>query len=172
MNHASGSRACASWTRARTDRTGERPWPARPPPPFPVSLPLASLSHAGSRRARADSAIPRRRYEHATRDIDTRRRACEEFVLGESLFPTILTRETTQSLVCVFDRDGAGIMPVHDAVPKRGRNAPLPAPARSWLGRGCAAKVREPAESARPFGEFLAYGGDGCPSRRSGHWQT
>jgi PAS domain S-box-containing protein len=88
----------------------------------------------------------------------------DEFVLGES-FATILT-ETTQSLVCVYDRDGRIVL-FNDACER----------ATGWrreelLGRD-ACEFVIPPEEREAFREFLAYvWKTGKPSPQVGHWQT
>ena len=87
-----------------------------------------------------------------------------EFVLGES-FAAILT-ETTQSLVCVFDREGR-ILLFNDACERATgfRREEL-------LGRD-AREFVIPAEERDAFGEFLAHvWKTRAPSPQVGHWRT
>jgi PAS domain S-box-containing protein len=87
-----------------------------------------------------------------------------EFSLGES-FAAALT-ETTQSLVCVYDRAGH-ILLFNDACERATgfrREDVLGRPARD---------VVIPPEEREAFGEFLAYvWRTGSPSPQVGHWQT
>jgi PAS domain S-box-containing protein len=87
-----------------------------------------------------------------------------EFILGES-FAAILT-ETTQSLVCVYDRD-ARIMLFNDACERAtgfSREEVLGKDAREFV---------IPSEEREAFGDFLDYvWKTGTPSPQVGHWQT
>ena len=87
-----------------------------------------------------------------------------QFVVGES-FARILT-ETTQSLVCVLDRDGR-ILLFNEACERATgfrRDEVLGRDARDFV---------IPAEEREAFGEFLAYvWKTGTPSPQVGHWQT
>jgi PAS domain S-box-containing protein len=87
-----------------------------------------------------------------------------EFILGES-FAAILT-ETTQSLVCVYDRD-ARIKLFNDACERAtgfGREEVLGKDARDFV---------IPLEEREAFGDFLTYVfNTGTPSPQVGHWQT
>src|SRR3954453_1386915 len=87
-----------------------------------------------------------------------------EFVVGES-FARILT-QTTQSLVCVLDRDGR-ILLFNEACERATgyrREEVLGADARDFV---------IPPEEREAFGEFLAYVfKTGTPSPQVGHWQT
>src|SRR5690242_18639933 len=86
------------------------------------------------------------------------------FEVGES-FAQILT-ETTQSLVCVFDRDGR-ILLFNEACERAtgfARGEVLGRDARDFV---------IPPEEREAFGEFLAYVfSSGAPSPQVGHWQT
>ena len=87
-----------------------------------------------------------------------------KFELGES-FATILT-ETTQSLVCVFDREGRIVL-FNDACERATgfRREEL-------LGRDACDFVI-PSEEREAFREFLTYvWKTGKPSPQVGHWQT
>jgi PAS domain S-box-containing protein len=88
----------------------------------------------------------------------------EGFEVGES-FARILT-ETTQSLVCVFDRDGR-ILLFNEACERAtgfGRDEVVGRDARDLV---------IPPEERDAFGEFLAYvWKTGTPSPQVGHWQT
>jgi PAS domain S-box-containing protein len=87
-----------------------------------------------------------------------------EFVLGES-FAAILT-ETTQSLVCVFDRDGRFLL-FNDACERATgfrREEVLGRDARDFV---------IPREEQEAFGEFLGHvWNTGVPAPQVGHWQT
>jgi PAS domain S-box-containing protein len=87
-----------------------------------------------------------------------------EFILGES-FAAILT-ETTQSLVCVYDRD-AKIVLFNDACERAtgfSREEVLGKDARDFV---------IPSEEREAFGDFLDYvWKTGTPSPQVGHWQT
>jgi PAS domain S-box-containing protein len=86
------------------------------------------------------------------------------FVVGES-FARILT-ETTQSLVCVFDRDGRVLL-FNEACERAtgfSREEILGRDARDFV---------IPPEEREAFGEFLAYvWKTRTPSPQVGHWQT
>ena len=86
------------------------------------------------------------------------------FVLGES-FARILT-ETTQSLVCVLDREGR-ILLFNEACERAtgfSRDEVLGRDARDFV---------IPHEEREAFGEFLAYVFEtGAPSPQVGHWQA
>jgi PAS domain S-box-containing protein len=86
------------------------------------------------------------------------------FEVGES-FARILT-ETTQSLVCVFDRDGR-ILLFNEACERATgftRDEVVGRDAREFV---------IPREEREAFGEFLAYvWKTGTPSPQVGHWQT
>jgi PAS domain S-box-containing protein len=88
----------------------------------------------------------------------------DAFILDEP-FARILT-EATQSLICVYDRDGR-ILLFNDACER----------ATGWrreevLGRD-AREFVIPAEEREAFGEFLAHVWEkGTPSPQVGHWQT
>jgi PAS domain S-box-containing protein len=87
-----------------------------------------------------------------------------EFVLGES-FAAILT-ETTQSLICVYDREGRIVL-FNDACERATgfRREEL-------IGRDARDFVI-PAEEREAFSEFLAFVWQtGKPSPQVGHWQT
>jgi PAS domain S-box-containing protein len=88
----------------------------------------------------------------------------EEFELGES-FAAVLT-ETTQSLVCVYDRE-ARILLFNDACERAtgySREEVLGRDARDFV---------IPPEERDAFGEFLAYvWKTGAPSPQVGHWRT
>jgi PAS domain S-box-containing protein len=88
----------------------------------------------------------------------------EEFILGES-FATILT-ETTQSLVCVYDRQ-ARILLFNDACERATgyrREEVLGRDAREFV---------IPHEEREAFGDFLAnVWRTGAPSPQVGHWRT
>jgi PAS domain S-box-containing protein len=88
----------------------------------------------------------------------------EAFVVGES-FARILT-ETTQSLVCVYDRAGR-ILLFNEACERAtgfSREEVLGGDARDFV---------IPPEEKEAFGEFLAYvWKSGTPSPQVGHWQT
>src|SRR3954452_1484106 len=87
-----------------------------------------------------------------------------EFVIGDS-FAQILT-ETTQSLVCVLDRD-ARILLFNEACERATGYA-----REEVLGRDARDVVIPPEERAA-FGEFLSYvWNTGTPSPQVGHWQT
>jgi PAS domain S-box-containing protein len=87
-----------------------------------------------------------------------------EFALGES-FARILT-ETTQSLVCVLDRDGRIVL-FNQACARATGFRP-----DEVLGRD-ARDVVIPPEEREAFGEFLAYvWRTAAPSPQVGHWQT
>ena len=94
------------------------------------------------------------------RDMDDN----EEFILGES-FATILT-ETTQSLVCVYDRE-ARILLFNDACERATgyrREEVLGRDAREFV---------IPHEEREAFGDFLAnVWRTGAPSPQVGHWRT
>jgi PAS domain S-box-containing protein len=87
-----------------------------------------------------------------------------EFMLGES-FAAILT-ETTQSLVCVFDRDGR-ILLFNDACERATgfrREEVLGRDARDFV---------IPREERDAFSEFLTYvWNTGVPAPQVGHWQA
>jgi PAS domain S-box-containing protein len=87
-----------------------------------------------------------------------------QFSLGES-FATVLT-ETTQSLVCVFDRDGR-ILLFNDACERAtgfSRDEVLGRDARDFV---------IPPEERDAYGEFLTYVfKTGAPSPQVGHWRT
>ena len=87
-----------------------------------------------------------------------------EFVLGES-FAAVLT-ETTQSLVCVYDRD-ARILLFNDACERATgfrREEVLGRDAREFV---------IPHEERDAFGDFLAHvWRTGAPSPQVGHWRT
>ena len=87
-----------------------------------------------------------------------------EFILGES-FAAILT-ETTQSLVCVYDRE-ARIVLFNDACERATgftREEVLGKDAREFV---------IPSEEREAFGDFLEYvWKTGTPSPQVGHWQT
>jgi PAS domain S-box-containing protein len=87
-----------------------------------------------------------------------------EFILGES-FATILT-ETTQSLVCVYDRE-ARILLFNDACERATgyrREEVLGRDAREFV---------IPREEREAFGDFLAnVWRTGAPSPQVGHWAT
>jgi PAS domain S-box-containing protein len=86
------------------------------------------------------------------------------FVVGES-FARILT-ETTQSLVCVYDRDGRVLL-FNEACERAtgfSREEILGRDARDFV---------IPPEEREAFGEFLAFvWKSGTPSPQVGHWQT
>lgn len=86
------------------------------------------------------------------------------FEVGES-FARILT-ETTQSLVCVYDRDGRVLL-FNEACERAtgfSREEILGCDARDFV---------IPPEEREAFGEFLAYvWKSGAPSPQVGHWQT
>ncbi len=88
----------------------------------------------------------------------------EQFELGES-FAAVLT-ETTQSLVCVYDRD-ARILLFNDACERAtgfAREEVLGHDARDFV---------IPPEERDAFSEFLAYvWKTGAPSPQVGHWRT
>src|SRR5918998_2520989 len=88
----------------------------------------------------------------------------EEFILGES-FAAILT-ETTQSLVCVYDRE-ARILLFNDACERATgftREEVLGRDARDFV---------IPPEERDAFGEFLLHvWKTGAPSPQVGHWRT
>ena len=88
----------------------------------------------------------------------------EQFELGES-FAAVLT-ETTQSLVCVYDRD-ARILLFNDACERAtgySREEVLGRDARDFV---------IPPEERDAFSEFLAYvWKTGAPSPQVGHWRT
>src|SRR4051812_34318670 len=87
-----------------------------------------------------------------------------EFVVGDS-FARILT-ETTQSLVCVLDREGH-ILLFNEACERATGYA-----RDEVLGRD-ARDVVIPTEERSAFGEFLAFvWSTGNPSPQVGHWQT
>jgi PAS domain S-box-containing protein len=87
-----------------------------------------------------------------------------EFVVGES-FARILT-ETTQSLVCVLDRDGRILLFNEACARATGFSQ------QEVLGRDARDFVIPPEERAA-FGEFLAYvWKTGVPTPQVGHWQT
>src|SRR4051794_5403721 len=87
-----------------------------------------------------------------------------QFVVGES-FARVLT-ETTQSLVCVLDRQGR-ILLFNEACERAtgySREDVLGRDARDFV---------IPAEEREAFGEFLAYvWKTRTPSPQVGHWQT
>src|SRR3954447_10895222 len=87
-----------------------------------------------------------------------------ELVIGES-FARILT-ETTQSLVCVYDREGRIVL-FNGACERAtgfARDEVLGRPARELV---------IPPEEADAFGEFLTYvWRTGTPSPQVGHWMT
>src|SRR4051794_31573428 len=87
-----------------------------------------------------------------------------QFVIGDS-FAQILT-ETTQSLVCVLDRDGR-ILLFNEACERAtgfARGEVTGRPARDYV---------IPTEERDAFGEFLEYvWRTGAPSPQVGHWQT
>src|SRR5215210_5780701 len=86
------------------------------------------------------------------------------FEVGES-FARILT-ETTQSLVCVYDREGR-ILLFNEACERATgfRRDEV-------MGRDARGLVIPP-EEREAFGEFLAYVlASGAPSPQVGHWQT
>src|SRR3954454_6460049 len=87
-----------------------------------------------------------------------------EFILGES-FAAILT-ETTQSLVCVYDRE-AKILLFNDACEQATgytRAEVLGNDARDFV---------IPPEERDAFGDFLTYVfNTGAPSPQVGHWRT
>ena len=86
------------------------------------------------------------------------------FEVGES-FARILT-ETTQSLVCVYDREGR-ILLFNEACERAtgfSREEVMGRDARDFV---------IPAEEREAFGEFIAYVlSTGSPSPQVGHWQT
>src|SRR3954462_10187759 len=88
----------------------------------------------------------------------------EEFRIGDS-FAEILT-ETTQSLVCVLDRDGR-ILLFNEACERAtgfSREDVVGHDARGFV---------IPPEEREAFGEFLAYvWKTGVPSPQVGHWMT
>jgi len=88
----------------------------------------------------------------------------DDFILGES-FAAILT-ETTQSLVCVYDRD-ARIVLFNDACERAtgySRAEVLGNDARDFV---------IPSEERDAFGDFLDFvWKTGTPSPQVGHWQT
>src|SRR5919108_2744621 len=87
-----------------------------------------------------------------------------EFVVGES-FARILT-ETTQSLVCVLDRQGR-ILLFNEACERATGFEQA-----EVLGRD-AREFVIPPEERDAFGEFLAYvWRTGLPMPQVGHWQT
>jgi len=87
-----------------------------------------------------------------------------DFIVGES-FARILT-ETTQSLVCVLDRDGR-ILLFNEACERATGFSQ-----EEVLGRDARDFVIPP-EERDAFGEFLAYvWKTGVPSPQVGHWQT
>jgi PAS domain S-box-containing protein len=87
-----------------------------------------------------------------------------EFVIGDSFAQTLT--ETTQSLVCVLDREGR-ILLFNEACERAtgyARDEVLGRPARDYV---------IPAEEREAFGEFLEYvWRTGAPSPQVGHWQT
>src|SRR5919197_3860609 len=86
------------------------------------------------------------------------------FVVGES-FARILT-ETTQSLVCVFDRDGRILLFNEACERATGYRA------GEVLGRDARDLVIPPEERAA-FSEFLAFvWKTGAQAPQVGHWQT
>ena len=88
----------------------------------------------------------------------------DDFILGES-FAAILT-ETTQSLVCVYDRD-ARIVLFNDACERATGYARA-----EVLGRDARDFVI-PSEEREAFGDFLTYVfNTGTPSPQVGHWRT
>jgi PAS domain S-box-containing protein len=87
-----------------------------------------------------------------------------EFVVGDS-FAKILT-ETTQSLICVLDRDGQILLFNEACERATGYRR------EEVIGRD-ARDVVIPPEEREAFGEFLAYvWRTGTPSPQVGHWQT
>ena len=110
----------------------------------------------------AYSATPRRRYpRQATMDEAPQP---GEFTVGES-FATILT-ETTQSLVCVLDRDGR-ILLFNEACERATGFSH-----EEVIGRD-AREFVIPPEEREAFTEFLAYvWKTRVPSPQVGHWQT
>ena len=103
------------------------------------------------------------RYAHP-RPGHGRHAEIKEFELGES-FAAVLT-ETTQSLVCVYDRD-ARILLFNDACERAtgySREEVLGHDARDFV---------IPPEERDAFSEFLAYvWKTGAPSPQVGHWRT
>src|SRR5215208_249548 len=88
----------------------------------------------------------------------------EGFEVGES-FARILT-ETTQSLVCVFDREGRVLLFNEACVQATGFGR------EEILGRDARDFVIPP-EEREAFGEFLAFvWKSGTPSPQVGHWQA
>jgi PAS domain S-box-containing protein len=86
------------------------------------------------------------------------------FVVGES-FARILT-ETTQSLVCVYDRAGR-ILLFNEACERATGFS-----REEVMGRD-ARELVIPAEEREAFGEFISYVlSSGSPSPQVGHWQT
>jgi PAS domain S-box-containing protein len=87
-----------------------------------------------------------------------------EFILGES-FAAILT-ETTQSLVCVYDREGRIVL-FNDACERATGFR-----RREVLGRD-ARELVIPPEERDAFADFIAYVfSTGSPSPQVGHWRT
>src|SRR3954471_9106402 len=87
-----------------------------------------------------------------------------QFVVGES-FARILT-ETTQSLVCVLDRDGRVLLFNEACERATGFTR------EEALGRD-ARDLVIPPEEREAFGEFLAFvWRSRAPSPQVGHWQT
>ena len=132
---------------------------------FVAKLAHGLAEHAARVAAREVSTAPwldRGRYPHAaTMDEPTETGA---FEVGES-FARILT-ETTQSLVCVLDRDGR-ILLFNEACERATgyrRDEVLGRDARDLV---------IPPEEREAFGEFLAYVWQtGTPSPQVGHWLT
>src|SRR4051794_8686089 len=88
----------------------------------------------------------------------------EGFVVGESFARVLI--ETTQSLVCVFDRDGR-ILLFNDACERATGYA-----RDEVIGRD-ARDLVIPPEERDAFGEFLAFvWKTGTPSPQVGHWKT
>src|SRR4051794_11839965 len=120
-------------------------------------------SRASLKWSRSAEAYLRSGYDRARSPMDDAPQP-GEFVLGES-FATILT-ETTQSLVCVYDRDGR-IVFFNDACERATgfRREEL-------LGRDARDFVI-PDEEREAFSEFLAFvWKSGNPSPQVGHWQA
>ncbi|HEX6021910.1 MAG TPA: LuxR C-terminal-related transcriptional regulator [Solirubrobacter sp.] len=121
---------------------------------------LARRAHRPRGPASTDRAI----RSLANQVMDDAPTSSEEFQLGES-FAAVLT-ETTQSLVCVYDRE-ARILLFNDACERATGYA-----REEVLGRDARDFVIPP-EERDAFGEFLAYvWKTGAPSPQVGHWRT